>query len=81
MEGNNLKTKTYKQVDLQSVARFVRNKEYQSTIKDKGDKVDSRRACRKFSDSNGHLYHKRTRQVVFSTERQQNIIHDIHRFG
>ena len=38
MEGNNLKTKTYRRVDLQSVERFVRNKKYPPAIKDKGDK-------------------------------------------
>ena len=68
MEENNLKTKTFKHVDLQSVERFVRNKEYPPVIKDKGDKVNFRRACRKFSYSNGHLCYKVTRQVVFSTE-------------
>ena len=45
--------------------------------KDKEDKVNFRRACRKSWYSNAHLYYKVTRQVVFSTERQQNIIHDI----
>ena len=58
MEGNNFKTETYKHADLQNVERFVRNKEYPPAIKDIGDKVDFRRACRKFSYSNGHLYYK-----------------------
>ena len=67
-----------RQVECPPAIKDKGGKEYPPAIKDKGDKVNFRTACRKFSCSNGHLYYKGTRQVVFSTERQQNIIHDIH---
>ena len=64
-----------KNVDLNTIEEFVRNKIYpQNIAKDKGKKSNFRKACKKFNIVDGHLMYKGKRRVVYKEERRKLII-------
>ena len=66
-------------VDLNAVEEFLRNKTYpKGVLKDKGEKINLRKACKSFSIVSGDLMYKEKRRVVFEAERRTAIIHDVH---
>ena len=66
-------------MDLKDVEEFLRNKTYpKGFLKDKGKKINFRKACKNFSIVNGDLMYKEKRRVVFEEERRTAIIHDVH---
>ena len=69
--------KLRKHFDLKDIEVYVRNHEYPLNLPRKG-KSNFRRACEKFSISNGEFVYKNKRLVIIEKGRQMEIIKDIH---
>ena len=65
-------------VDLNSIENYIRYKTDPEKLKDKGRKVNFRKACKKFTTADGQLTYKGKRRVIFEESRKQSIIHDVH---
>ena len=76
-DDNNVSKKQKQNVNLDEVETYVRSKQYPLRIKSKGDKVNFRRACKKYLVVDGQ-FKKEDRLVMKSVDRRQEIIHDVH---
>ena len=67
--------KSKNHADLTLVENYLRHQKFPDGSSTKGDKVNFRRACKKFSVANGQTD---DRLLVTEKQRRTDIIHDVH---
>ena len=79
MEGDSGSSFTTREhISFPDIEGYLRHQNYPCQIPSKGEKVNFRRTCRRFSIQNGQLYYKENRLVITDEDSQRDIIHDVH---